>query len=103
MWTFAPEERASDTAQRSHELLNSYVRFRPVYDWSHSEGVEAALYYLKRSRLLSRTFRRMHEGEVVALCEEIDHLEADVVPVARIFRARIAQAHNHLLRPAAVG
>lgn len=59
--------RASEALQRSHEILNSYVRFRPMYDWSHCDGVEAALYYLKRLKSAGRRFRRSRAGEVVPL------------------------------------
>jgi choline dehydrogenase-like flavoprotein len=59
--------RASDTKQRSGKVLNCYVRFRPMYDWSHCEGVEAALYYVKRWKPLVRGFRRSRTGEVVPL------------------------------------
>jgi choline dehydrogenase-like flavoprotein len=59
--------RASDAEQRSQEILNSYVRFRPMYDWSHCQGVEAALYYLKRLTPLIRRFRRSRAGDVIAL------------------------------------
>src|SRR5262245_9425759 len=53
--------------QRERGLLNSYVRFEPLFPWSDSEGVESLVTLVKRSRIVLTAFRKRRAGEVVEL------------------------------------
>jgi len=59
--------RLEQSYQRERELLNSYVRFEPLFPWTDSQGVEALVLFAKRSAFLMRSFRRGRGDEVVSL------------------------------------
>ncbi|MCA8982047.1 MAG: GMC family oxidoreductase [Planctomycetes bacterium] len=59
--------RLREDEQREQRLLNSYVRFEPLFAWSDSEGVEAFVLIVKRSVFLLRFWKRRHREEVVHL------------------------------------
>lgn len=59
--------RLREDEQRAKHLLNSYVRFEPLFPWSDSEGVEAFVSIVKRSVFLLRFWKRRHKDEVVHL------------------------------------
>lgn len=60
--------RLREEVQRTEGLLNSYVRFEPLFPWTDSEGVEALVLFAKQSQLLMRGMRgRSDSEEVVAL------------------------------------
>ena len=44
--------RLSEAEQRRRELLDSYVRFEPLFPWTDSRGVEALVLLVKRSKRL---------------------------------------------------
>jgi len=44
--------RLTDEAQRDLEVLNSYVRFEPLYRWSDKRGVQLLINYVKSKRWL---------------------------------------------------
>lgn len=53
--------------QRSQSLLNSYVRFEPIFEWSGSPGVESFIYCTKSIRFFRRTFQRVNQKKVIEL------------------------------------
>ena len=59
--------RLSDEAQARDGLLNSYVRFEPLFPWSDSEGVEAFVLMAKKSGALLSAFKRRNKGKVTSL------------------------------------
>jgi len=60
--------RLSESYQREHELLNSYVRFEPIFPWTDNRGVEALVLFAKRSAFLMKRFKGGGKrDEVVAL------------------------------------
>lgn len=59
--------RLPETTQRSEALLNSYVRFEPIFEWSGSPGVESFIYCTKRVRFFRRTFQRVNQKKVIEL------------------------------------
>lgn len=59
--------RLAEEVQRERALLNSYVRFEPLFPWSDSKGVEALVFLVKRSAFVMRRFRSKAKGEVVEL------------------------------------
>ena len=59
--------RHAESVQRERKLLNSYVRFEPLFPWSDSKGVEALVFLVKRSAFLMRRFKAKAKGEVVSL------------------------------------
>jgi choline dehydrogenase-like flavoprotein len=59
--------RLNDQSQREQRLLNAYVRFEPIFNWTDDPGVAALISYLKRSRWLMRMFKRSKRGELVEL------------------------------------
>ena len=50
--------RLTPQTQEREGVLNSYVRFEPVFDWSDDPAVDALVHYTKRSSLLRRAFKR---------------------------------------------
>ena len=59
--------RLTPQLQERDAVLNSYVRFEPIFDWSDDPGVEALVYYTKRSHSLMRAFRRANRDQLVEL------------------------------------
>jgi choline dehydrogenase-like flavoprotein len=59
--------RLREDEQRKSRLLNSYVRFEPLFPWSDSAGVEAFVLLVKRSAFILRFWKRRHRDEVVHL------------------------------------
>ncbi len=57
----------SESLQRQHGLLNSYVRFEPLFPWSGNQGVEALVFLVKRSESLFRGWKQRREGKLVTL------------------------------------
>ena len=104
--------RLREALQREMALLNSYVRFEPVFNWTDNAGVGALVYYLKRSRWLMRGFRRMMRNRLVELrdysetgddsqfmnerkqwrhhLEMIKHIAANVGPVGAYLKGRLS-------------
>jgi choline dehydrogenase-like flavoprotein len=56
-----------DAIQRERRLLNSYVRFEPLYPWSGSTGVESLVTIVKRSRFMLSSFKAKRKGKVVSI------------------------------------
>ncbi len=59
--------RLPEELQRSQSLLNSYVRFEPIFEWSGSPGVESFIYCTKSIRFFRRTFQRVNQKKVIEL------------------------------------
>lgn len=59
--------RLTDARQVEERLLNSYVRFEPLFPWSDNRGVEAAVLLAKRSGALLAGWKSGREGDVVEL------------------------------------
>jgi choline dehydrogenase-like flavoprotein len=59
--------RFPEARQKELGLLNSYVRFEPLFPWSDDEGVESLVTLVKRSRGLFSRWKRSRAGEVVEL------------------------------------
>lgn len=59
--------RLTEPYQREQRLLNSYIRFEPLFPWSDNEGVESLVALVKRSGGLFQTWKRRKQDEVVEL------------------------------------
>ena len=59
--------RLPDAVQKELGLLDSYVRFEPLFPWSDDEGVESLVALVKRSRGFYARWKKKHEDEVVEL------------------------------------
>ena len=59
--------RLPDDAQVEHRLVNSYVRFEPLFPWSDNRGVEALVHLVKRSRFLLTFWRKTKKDELIEL------------------------------------
>lgn len=59
--------RLKDEVLVEQGLLNSYVRFEPLYPWSDSQGVEALVFLVKRSQFFFKGWKARREGKVVSL------------------------------------
>ena len=59
--------RISEKLQRERRLLNSYIRFEPVFPWSDNPGVEAVVFLTKQIKFLMKSFRSLKKGGVVKL------------------------------------
>ncbi len=59
--------RLLDSVQLQNKLLNSYVRFEPLFAWSNNKGVEAFIYLIKRTKIILKLFTKLMRGKVVAL------------------------------------
>jgi choline dehydrogenase-like flavoprotein len=59
--------RLPEAEQSSRRLLNSYVRFEPMFPWTGSTGVESLVTIVKRSRFVMSRFKAARQGKVVTL------------------------------------
>jgi len=59
--------RLTEARQRELELLNSYVRFEPLFPWSDNEGVESLVLLVKRSAFFFERWKKRQGGELVSL------------------------------------
>ena len=59
--------RFDEQLQRERKLLNTYVRFEPLFPWSDNDGVESLVALVKRSGGLFRAWKRRKQDEVVEL------------------------------------
>lgn len=59
--------RLNETLQKREGVLNSYVRFEPMYSWSTGPGVEALMYFVKNSRQLTKLFTRTRKERLTEL------------------------------------
>jgi choline dehydrogenase-like flavoprotein len=59
--------KLNPAVQRKEGLLNTYVRFVPLYPWSGNQGVEAFVYLAMNSKILLKSWMRLKKGEVVPL------------------------------------
>lgn len=61
--------RIREELQAERQLLNSYVRFEPLFPWSDNEGVESLVLLVKRSGALFRFWKRAKRDEVVEIVD----------------------------------
>lgn len=59
--------RLSDLEQERRRVLDSYVRFEPLFPWSDSPGVESLVALAKKSRVFLRRAEQESQREVVSL------------------------------------
>ncbi|MEO0650715.1 MAG: GMC family oxidoreductase [Planctomycetota bacterium] len=59
--------RLSEERQRELGVLNSYVRFEPLFPWSGDTGVESAVLLAKRSVVALKALKQSSRGKVVEL------------------------------------
>lgn len=59
--------RLTALEQERQSVLNSYVRFEPVFDWSDDPGVDALVRFVKARASFMRFFRTLKRDEVVEL------------------------------------
>lgn len=59
--------RLLDEHQRERGLLNSYVRFEPLFPWSDNDGVESLVLFVKRAQFFFKRWKDKREGEVVSI------------------------------------
>ncbi|GJM22710.1 MAG: hypothetical protein DHS20C15_26250 [Planctomycetota bacterium] len=105
--------RLRSERQREQQLLNSYVRFEPLFPWSDRQGVEAFVLLVKSSSGLFKRWKEKHEDDVVTLRDYsetgddsdlqnqrksllgwlgvIGLVLRDIVPVTRYVLARLAR------------
>ena len=53
--------------QAERGLLNSYVRLEPLFPWSDSQGIEALVLLVKKSKFLFGRWKKRHADEVITL------------------------------------
>jgi choline dehydrogenase-like flavoprotein len=57
----------AEREQERRGLLNSYVRFEPLFPWSDSEGVESLVALTKKTKFALAAFKRSKRGELIEL------------------------------------
>lgn len=59
--------RISEDYQKKLRVLNSYLRFEPLYPWSDNKGVEAFLTIVKQMKTFMSWWRKRRRGELISL------------------------------------
>jgi choline dehydrogenase-like flavoprotein len=82
----------SEREQARRGVLNSYVRFEPLFPWSDSEGVESLVAIVKKTKVGLSAFKRSKQGEVIELRDysetgddsELQNARRDALGYARL-------------------
>ncbi len=53
--------------QKEKGVLNSYLRFEPLFPWSDNRGVEALVFLAKQCRFLMSRWKKSKQGKLVSL------------------------------------
>lgn len=53
--------------QAERGLLNSYIRFEPLFPWSSNRGVEAFVLFVKRSGFVLKAWTRRRQDDVITI------------------------------------
>lgn len=59
--------RLCEEIQMREQVLNSYLRFEPMYSWSSGPGVDALLYFVKQSKALTNLFAKTRSNRLTEL------------------------------------
>ena len=59
--------RLPDEVQWKEELMNSYIRFEPLFPWSDNDGIESMVLLAKKCKFVMKRFRRGKEDQVIEL------------------------------------
>lgn len=59
--------RPDERVQKRLKLLNSYIRFQPMYPWSERESIESLMFLFRRSKLLLYGLKQLKKGQVLEL------------------------------------
>ena len=59
--------RLSEDVQERKKVLNSYVRFEPLFPWTDNRGVEALIALVKNAKVIMTNFNKLNRGKVVSL------------------------------------
>lgn len=89
--------RLPDAVQERDGLLNSYVRFEPLFPWSGSEGVEAFVGMIKRSGALVAAFKQRRKGSLTSLRDYSETGDDSEIQNARHTPWRRAQLLGRML------
>jgi len=59
--------RFKEDFQEENRLLNSYLRFQPVFSWSDRKSIESLVFFTKRSKLYLGYLKTIKNGKVISL------------------------------------
>lgn len=59
--------RLRQDLQAERGLLNSYVRFEPLFPWSDNPGVEALVFFVKHSQFVFTRWKARKQGKLISL------------------------------------
>ena len=59
--------RLKEDLQRRRRVLNSYVRFEPLFSWTDRPGIESLVYFLKKAKFLVRALSQLKAGKRIPL------------------------------------
>lgn len=59
--------RLKESLQHQHGYLNAYVRWKPVFPWSKSRGVNAFVYLIKHLRVIFKLWKNRYQHKIIPL------------------------------------
>ncbi|MFT5286289.1 MAG: choline dehydrogenase-like flavoprotein [Planctomycetota bacterium] len=57
--------RLPDEKQFEEEVMNSYVRFEPLFPWSDNDGIESMVLLAKKCKFIMKRFQKGKQDEVI--------------------------------------
>jgi choline dehydrogenase-like flavoprotein len=90
--------RVKESLQDEQAILNSYVRFEPIYEWSDNAAVGSFIALQKELRFGLQIFLRANEGKVVALRDYAETGDDSTLHGARVTHRDYLRLAGNVLR-----
>lgn len=87
--------RLNNNIQKEGNLLNSYLRFEPIFQWSRSPGVEGLVYLVKQAEGFLNIWKKSKSGQIIPIRDYSEtgddiFLQTEGIVFIRIIKACLA-------------
>jgi hypothetical protein len=75
--------RLKEDIQKEEKVLNSYIRFEPLYSWTDNKGLESFVRLNKTFKFFYKRFQEKNKDQVVSL-RDFSETDDEVLPMDKI-------------------